>query len=275
LGDSGRSLSTIQKLAELFAAFETFPKTMANYSETYGAPAQGSELSLTSMAEADPKPELMRSLGRLVRGLSALFWGLPLALVVCFHTARADSFKSFGVIPPVACTGLLCYGVWQMTAFQKQERVWRTALDRALGLSLINTGLSPFLYWWNRVPSNLFFTVMLAVIAVTGVLFLGSLNIVLQRLAAMLPDESLRLETKQFTAVNLNLVWATFVLCALYLGLGQLKAPPLYLQAVLIVLDRGSFWFLILLVLLPLAMTMALLWKTKEVILDNVFGPKG
>jgi hypothetical protein len=42
----------------------------------------------------------------------------------------------------------------------------------------------------------------------------------------------------------------------------------------MIVLDRGSFWFLVLLVLLPLAMTMALLWKTKEVILDNVFGPK-
>jgi hypothetical protein len=27
-------------------------------------------------------------------------------------------------------------------------------------------------------------------------------------------------------------------------------------------------------VLLPVAMTMALLWKTKEVILENVFGPK-
>ena len=27
-----------------------------------------------------PNPDLMRSLGRLVRGLSALFWGLPLAL---------------------------------------------------------------------------------------------------------------------------------------------------------------------------------------------------
>ena len=39
-------------------------------------------------------------------------------------------------------------------------------------------------------------------------------------------------------------------------------------------LERGSLWFLILLVLLPLAMTMALLWKTKEVILDNVFGAK-
>ena len=36
-------------------------------------------------------------------------------------------------------------------------------------------------------------------------------------------------------------------------------------------------WFitvLLLLVLLPMAMTMALLWKTKEVILDGVFGSK-
>lgn len=226
------------------------------------------------MPDAVPNPELMRSLGRLVRGLSALFWGLPFALVVCFHTARAESLKTFGVIPPVVCTGLLCYGVWQMGAFQKQERVWRNALDRALGLSLINLGLSPFLYWWNRVPTNLFFLIMVIVMTVTSLLFLSSLNTVLQRLGAMLPDEGLRQETKQFTSLNLSLIWATFVLCLTYLGLSQVRTPPLYLQAVMIVLDRGSFWFLVLLVLLPLAMTMALLWKTKEVILDNVFGPK-
>jgi len=161
-----------------------------------------------------------------------------------------------------------------MTAFQKQERVWRGALDRALVLSMINLGLSPFLYWWNKAPSNLFFTLMVVLITITGLLFLGSLNNVLQRLGAMLPDETLRLETRQFTALNLNLIWATFVLCIMYFALGQMKSPPLYLQAVMIVLDRGSFWFLVLLVLLPLAMTMALIWKTKEVILDNVFGQK-
>jgi hypothetical protein len=223
------------------------------------------------MPDAAPNSELMRSLGRLVRGLSALFWGLPAALVVCFHTARADSLKSFGILPPVICTGLLLYGVWQMSSFQKQERVWRRALDLALGLSMVNLGLSPFLYWWNKMPGNIFFTVMVILMTITGLLFLASLNGVLQRLGAMLPDEALRLETRQFTALNLNLIGATFLLCVLFLGLNQLKAPPLYLQAVMIVLDRGSFWFLILLVLLPLAMTMALLWKTKEVILDNVF----
>jgi hypothetical protein len=38
--------------------------------------------------------------------------------------------------------------------------------------------------------------------------------------------------------------------------------------------DRGGGWLLITLTLLPLAMTMALIWKTKEVILDSVFGVK-
>jgi hypothetical protein len=226
------------------------------------------------MPDAAPNPELMRSLGRLVRGLSALFWGLPTTLVVCFHTARADSLRSFGIIPPFLCTGLLFYGILQMSSFQKQERVWRGALDLALVLSLINVGLSPFLYWWNKIPSNLFFMVMVMLITISGLLFLASLNLVLRRLGAMLPDESLRLETRQFTSLNLNLIGATFILCATYLALSQLKTPPLYLQAVMIVLDRGSFWLLVLLVLLPMAMTMALLWKTKEVILDNVFGPK-
>jgi hypothetical protein len=40
-------------------------------------------------------------------------------------------------------------------------------------------------------------------------------------------------------------------------------------------LDRESVWFLVPLCLLPpLAMTMALIWKAKEVVLDGVFGAK-
>jgi hypothetical protein len=43
---------------------------------------------------------------------------------------------------------------------------------------------------------------------------------------------------------------------------------------VLILLDRFSDLLLIFFMLLPLAMTMALIWKTKEVILDAVFGAR-
>ena len=223
------------------------------------------------MAQQVPNAELLRSLGRLVRGLSALFWGLPLALIICFHTARADSLKSYGVIPPLVTTGLLVFGLWQLGDFQKQERVWRTALDRARIFSLINFGLSPFLYWWNKIPTNNFFLGMVALLTVCALIFLGCLNLVLRRLGAMLPDEGLRLETKQFTSLNLNLLFLTLLFGIFYVVLGQFRKLPPWLGVVATLLDHGSFWFLVLLVLLPLAMTMALLWKTKEVILENVF----
>jgi len=222
---------------------------------------------------ADPasNAELMRSLGRLVRGLSALFWGLPITLIVCFYTAKVETLKPFGIGPPLLTTSLLAFGLWQLGDFQKQERVWRAALDRARVLNMVTIFLSPFLYWWNKIPASTFFFVMVMVMTFSSLLFLGSLNAVLRRLGAMLPDEALRLETKQFTALNLNLLSATFILALVYLVLGQVHTLPRWLGVVVAVLERGSFWFLILLVLLPLAMTMALLWKTKEVILDNVF----
>jgi hypothetical protein len=227
------------------------------------------------MPDPAPNAELLRSLGRLVRGLSALFWGLPITLIACFYTAKGDWLKPFGIVPPLVTTGLLTYGLWQLGDFQKQERVWRTALDRALVFSLINFGLSPFLYWWNRLPANTFFLTMVMVLTLSALVFLGSLNLVLRRLGAMLPDEGLRLETRQFTTLNLNLLFATLLLALVYIGLGQFYSLPFWLGVVMNVIERGSLWFLILLVLLPLAMTMALLWKTKEVILDNVFGATG
>jgi hypothetical protein len=224
------------------------------------------------MPDLASNAELLRSLGRLVRGLSALFWGLPIALIACFYTARADALKAFGVVPPLVTTALLAYGLWQLGDFQKQERVWRLSLDRAKLLSLFNLGLSPFLYWWNKIPESTFFLAMVLLLSISALLFLGSVNLVLRRLGAMLPDEALRLETRQFTTLNLNLLLVTFLLAALYVGAGQFHKPPLWLAILLNAVEHSNLWFLIVLVLLPLAMTMALLWKTKEVILDSVFG---
>jgi hypothetical protein len=91
----------------------------------------------------------------------------------------------------------------------------------------------------------------------------------------MLPDEALRLETRQFTAWNLNLLLAVFLLTVIQVLVGKVRNLPLWLAKIPIISDpegQGFQWLLILLALLPLAMTMALLWKTKQVILDSVFG---
>src|SRR5438552_7110195 len=99
------------------------------------------------MPEPAPKAELMSSLGRLVRGLSALFWGLPLSMVVCVKTAVSEWLRPTGIFPPILSASLLLFGIFQLGHFQKQERVWRRALERAQFLAVVNTGLSPFIYW--------------------------------------------------------------------------------------------------------------------------------
>jgi hypothetical protein len=224
--------------------------------------------------ETRNEAELLRSLGRLARGLSALFWGLPASLVICAETMRADWLRPLGFVPVLAGTGLLLYGLWQMSDFQKQERPWRNALDRAKLLGLVNLGLCPFLYWQNKMPGQPFFNAAVVVLVLSALLFLFNLNVVLKQLGAMLPDETLRHETRLFSALN---CWLLVGL--VFLGTGYvvfLHSPRLQLMLgdSSYWLDRLSFWALTFFALLPLAMTMALLWKTKQVILDSVFGTR-
>lgn len=227
------------------------------------------------MQNQKPDPELLRSLGRLARGLSALFWGLPAALIVCAETARVNFIQPFEIVPALAVTALLLFGLWQMSSFQKQERPWRDALDRAWLLGLVNFGLCPFLFWFNRMPGQDYFRDAIVLLVMSALLFLFNLNVVLKRLGAMLPDETLRHDINLFTALNrwmlaLWLLLVTATIIVLKFGLFS-KGPDM---EVVFWLARGEVALLLFLGLSPLAITMALLWKTKEVIFDSVFGSK-
>ncbi|KAB2653070.1 MAG: hypothetical protein DVB33_04460 [Verrucomicrobia bacterium] len=223
------------------------------------------------MSDTPPNPELLRALCKLVRGLSALFWGLPAALIVCAGTAVGGWFRAFSIAPAMLTTGLILYGLWQIGAFQKQEYPWRVALDRARLVALVNFGLSPFLYWWNRMPDNPFFTTVVGLLAVTSLLFLFNLNHVIARLGEMIPDEMLRQETRQFTMINRSLLVLLLVIASGYVFLLQMPNLPGGLIHILIRLQHIGQPVVMLLVLLPLSLTMSLLWKTKEVIMDSLF----
>ena len=190
------------------------------------------------------------------------------------QTARTDWLRPFGFLPPFLAAGLLLLGLLQLAGFRPQERVWRAALDRAEWLALTNLGLSPFLYWWHRLPHEPFFAQAIGLLWITSLLFLFALNQVLQRLVAMVPDEALRAETQLFTTLNLRLILIMLGLVLFYLGLLFLPALPRAGLRAWLVLNQYWPWLVILLVFLPMSMTMAMLWKTKEVILASVFGPE-
>lgn len=220
--------------------------------------------------------DLLPSLRRLVRGLTALFWGLPSTLLVCVLMVMAEFPRALGCMPPIITTGLLLFGVLELAWFRREERDWQLGISRAQLLALANFGLSPFVYFWSRQPTEAYYLQVVIALAFTGVLFLCQLNHLLQRLVAMLPDETLRADTRFFTRLNLTLMLLGLGLIGGYHLLAQFNYLP---QSVIEALDlaqaaRIRFALVVVLVLLPVSMTMSLLWKTRDVVLGSVFGAR-
>jgi hypothetical protein len=228
------------------------------------------------MENVTPDAELLDSLRKLARGLSALFWGLPATLLISTETAHAKSLHPVEILPALVANLVLLYGIRQMSRFQKQERPWRNALDRAWLVGFINFGLCPFLFLFNQMPWQEYFRAAILLLAISSLFFLFNLNILLQRLGAMLPEETLRRDINHFTVLNRWLLGTFLVYLAAGVGVG-LRYPHLPYQLgpqnwdIFIHLNIAISF---LLGLSPLAITMGLLWKTKEVIFDSVFRAK-
>ena len=242
-----------------------------------------------------PVQGLMPSLGRAARGLSALFWGLPLALLACVKTAMGEGWRAFGTwgmpsargsgwlglgmdtlqacLPAGATVGLMLYGLGMLGRFQPQERVWTGALDRARLLGLLLLALIPFAHWWSVRPTERLFVESVLLLVFGGIGFMLALNRVLLRLTTMLPDLVLRADTRLFSRVNACLIGMLGVLVGLEaVAMQQPGIMPPYLQALVLELGESRNWLFIMLALVPLALTMTLLWKAKESIHESVFG---
>jgi hypothetical protein len=223
---------------------------------------------------------LLSSLRSLVRGLVLLFWGLPAALVIAVQTSRGDWLKAPLVFLPILFVMTLLYaGVALLEKFQPQERIWIVAVERAKFLAVVNIGLSPFLVFWSKVSDQMFFKIMVGLLFLAALMFLYLVNSVLMRLVAMLPDETLRGETRVFTRLNQTILLVLIGSVPFYLVVRGAETVPRILADILMLFDRGGeaaqLVLLLAFILLPVAMTMALLWKTKEVIMASVFSSAG
>jgi hypothetical protein len=224
------------------------------------------------MSEPDAaKAELRESLRRLVKGLSGLFWGLPLATLVCAQTSLNMILRPFGVLPAAAATGLLLFGVIQLEGYQPCRSGWTAALNQAKMFGLLCVGLSPFVFLWGRLPWVDFYNNMMGLLGLSGLMFLFSLNRSLRCLTELLPDDGLREETHLFTAINLGLIVGVMFLTMLFWTLQFFFNLPRLVVLRIDLLAEGRRFLMLFFVLLPLAMTMTLLWKIKEAALMGVF----
>lgn len=223
---------------------------------------------------------LLLGLGGVVRGLTVLVWALPLALAIVVWTAArvasampspfSDLLMSMGVVPAVAVTIALWFGVWQLGRFQPNIPSWQRSAERARGLALLLIGFAPFLFWWSRRPELLYFKISAAVLILLGLFFLAQLNAVLRRLTGILPDQALREETVSMARLNYFILGVLGVLQIAFFVFDRTNIevittwlPRLYLEFVRLLL--------LLFMVIPVAITIALMWKIKETILESVF----
>jgi hypothetical protein len=227
------------------------------------------QLHVQSSTAKAPTAQLLRSLGQVVRGLSTLFWGLPLTWVVFVGTAKTDWLVRLGAcafVPAVVLSAIVCRALGQLRDFQRQERIWQAALDRAELFAILNTGLTPFLYWWHKLPAVPLYRACVGLLLISSFLLLVQINYVLQRLSAMLPDEMLRMEAKMFTALNIFMLLAAMAVWSFYFALRQWQLPPSVTEPLESLDSPQGRWLMLFLALVPAAMTLSLIWKTKEVI---------
>lgn len=218
--------------------------------------------------------ELRADLAAVMRGLSAVFWGLPFALVAFARHFLALLPSVYDLVLPPLAAGLVAVGLSRMARFQRQERTWQTSLLSTQILALLILGLAPFLYLWSRMPRIEFFSRAVLLLVVLSLGFLVALTRMLSRLAAMLPDDTVQSDARLFHSL------ATYVIAILVSVGGTLyfRLSPIPLSEFLTLpqqpLGFGRQATLLLLVLIPIAMTMSVTWKLKEVVMALVLGAR-
>ena len=140
---------------------------------------------------------------------------------------------------------------------------------------MTDAGLAPFLFWWHRFPAVPLFAAGAGLLLLSSLFLLVQINRVLHRLCAMLPDETLRAETKLFTGFNITFLLGVFAgLGGAFLVVktdGASRVCPGSVGGG----GGGGVWLGLFLVLLPVAMTMALVWKIREVIFSSLLAAGG
>ncbi|MFM1943928.1 MAG: hypothetical protein RI897_2910 [Verrucomicrobiota bacterium] len=214
--------------------------------------------------------ELRQHVSQLTRGLSCLFWGLPISLVLAIQTLTSTRIGNLGpasALAPSASFLLLLYGLLLLGKFHRHHLPWTQALERTRLLALTNLGLSPFLHWYQRVPDSPFFAASVGLLALFYVAFLLSLTGSIRQLALLLPDPLLQVEVLAFSRLIAICLLLLPCIAIAWTSAIYWSNSPLHLRLLLQTLEPFRILVFLFLTLLPLSITMSLLWKCKETIL--------
>lgn len=231
----------------------------------------------------------------LLRGLNALLVGLPMALLVCVPGAVGDWIRLFVIVllegnalpgmwvlalfPSLFAIGLLFIAILQLGKFRADVKKWQSDLYHSRLFVLVCLGLSPFLQW-AEVESGissegiLIFRLNMILFTLAAFVFLLHLNLLLRRLATLLPNEILRADTRIFAKFNPILLLLVLSVVGIYLLASMLDPANQRFKQIMEAINDQSGRLLILLVLPSVATTLSMVWKSRQTALRMIFEPE-
>lgn len=200
----------------------------------------------------------------LIRGFACLFWGIPISLLV--FSGLPDLRLGTHLYVPVHLFGLLLMyrGTLQLQRADLLTLRWGGLMRQLMLALVLQVYLSPFVFWWKRLPGVPLYQANLLLLAAAAMYTL--------RLVSRLAGEwGARLDDRVFRSEAAISGWT---------ALGFLASPVLLVPAVLWLLLRGGRWeeglalatqaaaawprWTLLLFAVPASFTLAVAWKAKE-----------
>lgn len=236
------------------------------------------------MADTAPVKLSGLDLVRLTRGFSCVFWALPLAVLFCIQLlisamAVADPFIRSSLADLYfflfcAVLAIACIGTYWFSRVEGVGERWRQRARICLACALLTLYFSPFLYWWQAFPEKAFYTLNLFGLILSAIVLLVSLNLLCVELGRFYGDHSLRRESKLFGALNaliLGLPTASAFGWAALQSLPENSPDGLGMEFVNLFLIPYYWRMTVFIALfLPVSLTLANLWRVKEMLLDEL-----
>jgi len=205
---------------------------------------------------------------RLAQGLYFIFWGLLLAVVVgaqivivLWRHTFAELFLGAGVLAVLA-------GTWRLRQ-ARLDAAWQATMRWPWRWAVLTTYFCVVFYMWRRVPLQPYLQTNALGFLACGIAYLISLSGAVGALTRRLGRTDLARESRWFGAVSVTLLLAPAVAALGYVGVMAVRHdenPLLQFQELL-------GWItgpVMLVLLLPLSLTLGMVWAAKDATLRRL-----
>ena len=219
-----------------------------------------------------------RDLVHVAQGLYFIFWGLLVSIVVGTQILATLWLRSFAELFLAAGVLATLVGAWRLTQARldrlqpaELSRRWRVRTRWIFWLAMLLAYFCVLFFMWRRAVDSLYLQVNALVFVGVGICYLILLSRTVAALALGLGNDELALESRLFNASNIGLLLLPFLGALGYVAVMAVRRESDLLDEFNLLLSQLNT-LTALVFLLPLSLTLAVVWAAKDMALRRLEG---